>query len=119
MTVNNFAVELGERVIAAMYEENNGNKYTRQHKIAERAFDARVAASTKPFEVCSFRNDYGWCKLESGHSGKHTVIFLGNDEEYDETENKEESEHSSSNGIPSSVWFARLGISYPDPDREI
>lgn len=76
---DNYAVELGERVIASMYEENFGNKFIRQHRIAERALEAKMAASEKPIELCTFKNDYGWCKKDAGHSGSHTVIWLGAD----------------------------------------
>lgn len=72
--------ELGERVLAALYEENHGLKSNRVHIIAERALDARIAANQKSFELCDFKNKYGWCKLEKYHQGSHTVIFLGEDD---------------------------------------
>ena len=78
---NNYAVELGERVIAAMYEENAGLLYKRMGRISDRALEAKFLAAEKPFEVCDFRNSYGWCKLDKGHEGKHTVINLGSDDE--------------------------------------
>lgn len=77
---DNYAVELGERVIAGLYEENTGLKYKRQHVVSGRAIDARFEASLKDVVICDFRNDYGWCKLDKGHEGSHTVIFLGKDD---------------------------------------
>ena len=76
--------ELGERVIAAFHQENTGATYKRQHYIAALAFDALVAAAEKPVQLCQFKNKYGWCKLEDGHGGQHTVIFLGKDDEWEE-----------------------------------
>lgn len=78
---NKILEELGERVIAALFEENTGTPYKRQQRIAERALDARIAAIGKPFTICQFSNKYGLCKLEAGHLGSHTVINLGNDDE--------------------------------------
>lgn len=77
MNSNNWVTELGERVIAAMYEENSGLSYKKRHIIEERFFDAKIAAAMKEVPMCSFKNKYGWCKLDEGHEGQHTVIFLG------------------------------------------
>lgn len=76
----NYAVELGERVIAAMYDENSGLLYKRMGRISDRALEARFLAAEKPFEICDFKNQYGLCKLDKGHKGSHTVINLGSDE---------------------------------------
>ena len=71
--------ELGERVISAIYQENHGNRYHRQGVIVDRWLDGLVAATTREIVMCDFRNQWGWCKFEKGHSGKHTVIYLGKD----------------------------------------
>lgn len=73
-------IELDERVISAMVQENTGNPYKRQHYISGIAFDAKAEAAMKPFDRCQFSNKYGLCKLEIGHPGSHTVISLGSDE---------------------------------------
>jgi hypothetical protein len=78
--MDNYAVELGDRVIAAMYEENHGMSHIRRHVVAERALDAIYAAAAKPLILCDFSNKYGLCKFEKGHEGSHTVINLGNDD---------------------------------------
>lgn len=78
MNKNDFE-EIGERVIAAIYEENSGVKYKRQHVVAERAIEARFAAAEKPVNLCDFHNQFGYCKLDKGHLGSHTVIWLGED----------------------------------------
>lgn len=70
-------IELGERVVSAMYQENVGHFSKRQHYIAELAFDAKMQATQKPFELCDFKNKYGWCKLDALHEGSHTVVFMG------------------------------------------
>jgi hypothetical protein len=72
--------EFGERVCAAIYEENSGNVYRRQHIVQERAMDAKFIAAEKKVDVCVFVNKYGWCKLDAGHQGSHTVINLGEDD---------------------------------------
>lgn len=36
------AVELGERVLSALYEENSGNPYRRMNAIRGRALDALI-----------------------------------------------------------------------------
>lgn len=71
--------EFTEREIIALAQENNGNRYKRQHLISELAFDAMLTASQKVLPLCSFKNKHGWCKLEEGHGGSHTVINLGDD----------------------------------------
>lgn len=76
--------EIGERVIAALYEENNGVKYKRQHIVEERALDAKFIAAVKVEPLCQFKNKYGWCKLPENHKGSHTVINLGWDDDEDE-----------------------------------
>lgn len=76
--------DLGERVIAALHRENTGVSYKRQHYIAEIAFDALVTAAEKPVNLCAFKNKYGWCKLDAGHEGQHTVIWLGDDDDWKE-----------------------------------
>lgn len=80
MNDDNYSVELGNRVIAAMYEENNGIKYKRQHAVADRAMEALFSAAEKPVVLCEFSNKHGLCKLDKGHTGSHTVIDLGNDD---------------------------------------
>lgn len=77
----NYNVELGERVIAAMFQENTGPSYNRIAHIKDRAIDAQISAALVEVPVCDFRNKYGWCIKDKGHSGTHTVINLGNDEE--------------------------------------
>lgn len=69
-----------EREIAALVEENVGSPYNRKHRIAERAFEARMKATEKIEPLCPFRNKYGLCKLAEGHAGSHTVIYLGDDD---------------------------------------
>lgn len=82
MNKNKNAIEeFGERVVAAIYEENTGVVYKRQHRISERAMDARFLAAEKKETMCSFKNKYGWCKLPEGHEDSHTVINLGWDED--------------------------------------
>lgn len=73
--------EFGERVCAAIYEENSGNVYRRQHIIQERIIDARFIAAEKKVDLCQFKNQYGWCKLEIGHKGSHTVINMGDEKD--------------------------------------
>ncbi len=75
----NMNEELGERVIAALWEENSGVVYKRQHVVSERAIDARFLAAEKKVDLCPFVNRYGYCKLDAGHQGSHTVLFLGDD----------------------------------------
>lgn len=72
--------ELNEREISALHRENTGPQYSRIAVIKDRAVEAHIEASLKPVETCSFHNEYGWCKLDMGHSGSHTVIFLGRDD---------------------------------------
>lgn len=72
--------EVGERAIAGLYEENTGIVYKRQHVIAGRAMDAKATAAEKFEPVCDFKNQWGWCKLDKGHQGSHTVINLGEDD---------------------------------------
>ena len=43
-------VELGDRVIAALYEENSGNIYHRMNIVRGRAFDALVDSVLGPEE---------------------------------------------------------------------
>lgn len=71
--------EFDDRVVAHLYHENHGPSYNRISWIKELCLEAKIRATEKPFEICTFKNDYGWCKLEVGHSGSHTVIFLGKD----------------------------------------
>lgn len=71
--------ELDERELEAIVEENFGNPHVRRLKIAERAFDAKIAAAQKEEPLCEFKNENGWCKLALNHKGKHTVIYLGED----------------------------------------
>ena len=73
-----------EREISAIYEENVGNPYIRAHRIAERAFEAKLRAAEKIEPLCPFRNKYGWCKLAEGHEGSHTVVFLGKEDEWED-----------------------------------
>lgn len=75
-----YAAELGERVLASLYQENSGNPYKRQGYIADLAMEARFQAAEKPFELCDFSNKYGLCKLDKGHAGSHTVVDLGKDD---------------------------------------
>lgn len=73
--------ELSEREISALYRENVGPAYKRKGVIIDRAIEAHIEASLKPVQRCDFRNVYGYCKLDVGHDGTHTVINLGWDEE--------------------------------------
>lgn len=71
--------ELGERVIACMYDENRGNLYHRRNVIADRAFEAKFRAAEEETPVCRFSNKWGFCTLSEDHKGAHTVVFLGDD----------------------------------------
>ena len=73
------AEELGERVLAALVDENSGNKYHRVNVIRDKGIEAIFQAAEIPIQICGFRNKYGWCKLADGHKGSHTVIWLGDD----------------------------------------
>jgi hypothetical protein len=72
--------ELSDREISALLRENTGGAYKRAGYISDLAIEAHIEASLRPVETCDFRNDYGWCKLDKGHGGSHTVIFLGKDD---------------------------------------
>lgn len=71
---------LNEREVSALHRENVGPAYNRIAVIKDRAIEAHIEASLKDTVTCDFHNDYGFCKLDSGHSGTHTVIFLGKDD---------------------------------------
>lgn len=73
--------ELGEREISALVRENTGNVYKRIGYISDLAVEAHIEASLKPVNRCDFQNKYGFCKLDKGHEGSHTTIFLGADDE--------------------------------------
>lgn len=72
---------LNEREVSALHRENTGLKSKRAGYISDLAIEARIEASLKPVINCDFRNKYGWCKLDKGHEGSHTVINLGDDDE--------------------------------------
>lgn len=71
---------LNEREVSALHRENVGPAYNRMAVIKDRVVEAQIEAALKPSETCGFHNDYGFCKLDAGHSGTHTVIFLGKDD---------------------------------------
>lgn len=71
---------LNEREISALVRENTGTPYKRMGYISDLAIEAHIEASLKTVVTCDFRNDYGWCKLDKGHAGSHTVIYLGKDD---------------------------------------
>lgn len=71
--------ELGERVVSHLYQENSGPDYRRLGYLKEIALEAMIEASLTPTEVCDFKNQWGWCLLEKGHEGSHTVVWLGED----------------------------------------
>lgn len=76
--------ELSEREIAALHQENVGPSYKRHAAIVDRILDAHIEAAMMPFEVCKFNNKYGFCKLPTNHLGSHTVVFLGDDDDWSE-----------------------------------
>lgn len=80
MMNSNYNADLGERVISALYRENTGPAYKRIGVIQDRVIEAQIEAALKPTETCDFHNKWGWCKLDKGHPGQHTVIYLGPDD---------------------------------------
>lgn len=71
--------ELTEREISDIHRENTGPSYRRIAAIKDRVLEAHIEAALIPAPVCDFVNKYGHCKLDKGHSGTHTVIWLGGD----------------------------------------
>lgn len=69
--------ELEEREICALVQENVGAPFKRLSYIKDRCIEARIEAALIPTDVCPFSNNFGFCKLNSGHKGTHTVIWLG------------------------------------------
>lgn len=69
-----------DREISALHRENFGPGYNRIAVIKDRCIDAKIEASLKITVNCDFKNNHGWCKLDAGHEGSHTVIFLGKDD---------------------------------------
>lgn len=71
--------ELTEREISGIHQENFGPPFKRIASIVDRVLDAHIQAALKPIAICGFMNKFGICKIEEGHLGTHTVIFLGDD----------------------------------------
>lgn len=69
-----------DREISALHRENTGAPYNRLAIIKDRFMDAKIEASLRETPICTFKNNHGWCKLDAGHEGQHTVIFLGKDD---------------------------------------
>lgn len=68
-----------DREISAIHRENVGPAYNRMAVIKDRVLEAHIEAALISTPICDFVNEWGWCKLNKGHLGTHTTIYLGGD----------------------------------------